>query len=385
MELPSTFVSLTARTGTQFNPLRFDILASILLLASFLFIAPLRYDGDQIFALVACMTLASLASFYPAKRHVDTRIPAVFFILAVSVGLWEFAWFKIYALVVLFIGLAAIKTFAERTTLNLKFYGWVLLSICVLANIHLVLQFNGLDPVWAVAFRDQGAMFGKPWALGSFAAMSVPFLFAVHPAAPLVAAPLLWFSHSSLCVAVGMFGWWLCLNRTWKWITACLVPVGALYYLGHDGGPENHRIEIWKNTWHFIVERPWFGRGYGAWEHSGFVHFINGDGVAQPWAHNEFYQILYELGVAGLLLLLGWVLWMLVRIDRTLKAALLVTCACAFFHPIMHWGRLVLFPVLILGLCVADATKKCPGARCLSAPTDPLTSATPETEPDSRT
>lgn len=364
---------------------KFDILASTLLLASFLFIAPLRYDGDQIFALIACMVLASLASFYPAKRHVDTRIPATFFVFATAVGLWEFAWFKVYALVVLFIGLAALKTFAERTAGNFRFYGWVLLATACVVNAHLWMQLNGWDPVWAVTFRDQGAMFGKPWALGSFAAMSVPFLYAVHPVAPILVTPLLWFSHSSLCVAAGLLGWWLCMGRTWRWITVCLVPIGALYYLGHDGGPENHRVEIWKNTWHFVVERPWFGRGYGSWEHSGFVRFINGEGVAQPWAHNEFYQILYELGVVGAVLLVGWVLWLFVKIERFLKAALVVTCACAFFHPIMHWGRLVLFPILILGLCLADAMKKCRGARCLLAPTDPSTSATPGTEPDSRT
>ena len=289
--------------------MRFDLLAGILLLASFIFIAPLRYDGDQIFSFVACMVIVSLSAFYKPKRSVDMRLPAALLILAASTALWQFAWFKVYAMVVPFVGFLAVKVIAERTDGNLRRFGWALLAACLVSWLHVELQHRGLDPLYAAAFVDQGGVFGKPWALGCFAALAIPFLFTLGPLAPAAALPLLWHSHSSICVAAGLFGWWLCMSRYWRWATSCLAPAAIVYYLTRDGGFESHRMQIWKNVWPLVMEHPWLGRGYSAWKNSGFVHFINGDGIAQPWAHNDFYQTLFELGLVGLVLLVGWLLY----------------------------------------------------------------------------
>lgn len=335
----------------------FDILASILLLASFVFIAPLRYDGDQIFSFVACMVIVSLSAFYQPKRFVDMRLPAALLILAASTTLWQFAWFKVYAMVVPFVGFLAVKVIAERTDGNIRRFGWVLLAVCLLSWIHVKLQIGGFDLLYSAAFQDNGGVFGKPWALGCFGALAIPFLFTLGSLAPAAALPILWYSHSSICVAAGLFGWWLCMNRKWKCWSALLLPFAIVFYLNRDGGVENHRVQIWKNVWPLVMEHPWFGRGYAAWKNFGFVHFINGEGVAQPWAHNDFYQTLFELGLVGLLLLLGWLMFLWVGVRRELKSALMVLSVLAFFHPMLHWGRVILLPLMIAAFCVADSRK----------------------------
>jgi O-antigen ligase len=349
-----------ARTGKLSNLLRFDLLASILLLASFFFIAPRRYDGDQIFSLVACMVLVALSAFYPAKRQVDLRLPAAFFIFACAVGLWQFAWFKVYALVILFIGFAALKVFAERTDLNLKRFGWMMFGVCVLMILHVQIQKAGLDGFYVTVFVESAGVFIKPWALGCFAALCVPFLFAVHPALPAVAFPLLYWSHSTLCVAAGLAGWAYLAAPKFRWILFALLPVAVGAYIFKEGHVDNHRLEIWKNTWKYVQEAPWLGHGWGGWRHAGFVRQINDVWVGQPWAHNEFYQTLFDLGRVGLAMLLAWVAMLWLGVRKELRAAILILCLLAFFHPLMRWGRLVLFPMMILGFSVADATRRGP-------------------------
>lgn len=332
----------------------FDKLANTLLLASFLFLAPRRYDGDQIFSLVACMVLVALSAFYPAKRQVDLRFPAAFFIFACAVGLWEFAWFKIYALVVLFIGLGALKVFAERTSLDIKAFGKLMFCVCVLLIAHVLFQKTGLDKIYVTSFVETAGVFTKPWALGCFAALTIPFLFATHPALPIIALPLLYWSQSTLCIAAGLIGWIYLAAPKHRNILVVFLPAAVTAYILKENNIDNHRFEIWKNTWQYVQETPWFGHGWGGWRHAGFAHNINDIWVVQPWAHNEFYQTLFDLGRIGLGMLVAWIVMLWLGVRKELRAAILILCLLAFFHPLMRWGRLVLLPMVILGFCVAD-------------------------------
>lgn len=328
------------------------------MLASFCFIAPLRYDGDQIFSFVACMVLAALSTFYPVKRQVDTSWLAILFVFACSTALWEFAWFKIYALAIVFVALVALKAFAERTDLDLKWFGKTLFVMCLLTWAHVEAQHRGWDPVYAVASLDKGGVFFKPWALGCFAALAVPFLYAANRWAPVVALPLLWHSRSTLCVAAGLIGWLCFLPTKTRRIFFGLLPLVVLGYIALvDREIESHRLQMWKNAWQYVQETPWLGHGWVGWKNAGFYHVINGENIVQPWAHNEFYQVLFDLGRVGLGILVGWLLVLWLGVRKELKVALFILALLCFFHPVFRWGRLVIFPMLVLGFCVADAKK----------------------------
>jgi O-antigen ligase len=82
------------------------------------------------------------------------------------------------------------------------------------------------------------------------------------------------------------------------------------------------RVEIWSDTLHVVAAYPWTGCGLGAYEH-GFYRFKT---VAPTntvdFAHNDYLQILAELGLPGLLLaavLGGWILKRTLTLVVTLR------------------------------------------------------------------
>jgi O-antigen ligase len=88
-----------------------------------------------------------------------------------------------------------------------------------------------------------------------------------------------------------------------------------------QSGDLEFRIQIWSDTLHVVAAYPWTGCGLGAYEH-GFYRFKT---VAPTntvdFAHNDYLQILAELGIPGLLLVAvlgGWIL------KRTLKLVVLM-------------------------------------------------------------
>lgn len=128
-----------------------------------------------------------------------------------------------------------------------------------------------------------------------------------------------WAAVLGFLVWKRMYAWGLC----WA-----LLPFALLVYFEPIGPIEsiNARIEFTFNTLLLWVSAPAFGHGFGSF---GYLYPLVQNGASEllgiptamrpSWfagaAHNEYVQVLMELGVAGLALL-AWFLWCCVRVGR---------------------------------------------------------------------
>lgn len=113
----------------------------------------------------------------------------------------------------------------------------------------------------------------------------------------------------------------------WRWVAAMAVPVCLFAVLptkplldrfleltGGEEGIANARVEIWRDSLPMIAAYKWAGCGLGAFEYA-FYRFnsrLPMDTV--DFAHNDYLQIVAELGFVGAALaaaLAGWIVWRL--------------------------------------------------------------------------
>ena len=180
------------------------ILLSVILIGSWLFFLPGRFDGDQIFVLSSLMAVCAAGLFIRPVRSVNVKWLAACVLYAILTMFLNAAWFKVYMLTNLTLGALAVKMIADRIQ-SKTFLGIILLNALAIAGLMLI-----TPNIYATMYQDNGAFMGKPWALGSFAALSIPLVTLIHPACGLFAAPLLLASHSSVCLlAAGLAVLWL--------------------------------------------------------------------------------------------------------------------------------------------------------------------------------
>jgi len=113
-------------------------------------------------------------------------------------------------------------------------------------------------------------------------------------------------------------------RRPWRWLIVIAVPLIVLASLSPDqlvsrfakltatkGISQEGRIEIWRDSLQVVSAYPWTGCGLGAYQRGlyRFKHVAPVNTV--DFAHNDYLQILAELGIPGALLfaaLAGWIL-----------------------------------------------------------------------------
>jgi O-antigen ligase len=123
-------------------------------------------------------------------------------------------------------------------------------------------------------------------------------------------------------------GW----RRAWRWVVPLALPLSILILLptrelvlrfadltSTQGLSRQDRVGIWRDTLQFIGAYKWTGCGLGAYEH-GFYRYQAVDPAGTVnFAHNDYLQIVAELGIPGSLLvgfLAGWI------VARTLAVVL---------------------------------------------------------------
>jgi O-antigen ligase len=191
-----------------------------------------------------------------------------------------------------------------------------------------------LMPLWAVATWKRAAghrNFPERYGLQ----MSVLALGAVC----ILAAVLVSLSRmawiATLASIAGMFVFLLaprCNNETrmgrqWaRWIAAVAVPLFILAFLSpvqailRFAAPDqlagDGRMGIWKDTLHLIAAYPWTGCGIGAFKAGLFPFRTFAPAYTVDYAHNDYLQIVAELGWPGAALagaLAVWIFWCAVR------------------------------------------------------------------------
>lgn len=113
--------------------------------------------------------------------------------------------------------------------------------------------------------------------------------------------------------------------RGWRWILPLAAPLlllllaptpelkqrFALAASTEEVGMDT-RIAIWKDTAHLIADRKWTGAGLGAYERGLYLYKTVKPTRTVDFAHNDYLQILAELGIPGALLaaaLGAWIVW----------------------------------------------------------------------------
>jgi O-antigen ligase len=69
----------------------------------------------------------------------------------------------------------------------------------------------------------------------------------------------------------------------------------------------NYRLNLWRGSWLAIADRPW-GWGLGTFSAIFPQYAVSSDRFFVNYAHNEFLQVGVDLGIFGILLLLGFLL-----------------------------------------------------------------------------
>lgn len=87
-----------------------------------------------------------------------------------------------------------------------------------------------------------------------------------------------------------------------------------------DALKQNVRINLWRDTLTMIAAHPLWGTGPGSfrWVYPHYWHHLK-IYIDPEFAHNEYLQLAAELGIAGLLLMVATLGWLVVRLIRLIR------------------------------------------------------------------
>lgn len=275
------------------------------------------YEPQETFFRYGAMVLFGLCFFIPKRREINNLWLGLILIYACfNTVLFHFQPENRNTLLNLFLGSVVVKEVAERIDLDLRWLGNLLAVFCAVNVLWIALQIHNFDPIFSSVNSQNmpqvdivGFMALKS-NLGTLAAFSFPFIWFVSPISSLVCVPLLWYGKNSAAVATVIFSLLFILwhrNRKAFWVAlAVSLGLGALYVFKVDmpSGEFEKRFPVWFAGIKIIsASSPWFGAGLGGWAKTGFSTMqSNGEPQTWTWAHNEFIQLGFELGLIGLVL-----------------------------------------------------------------------------------
>lgn len=207
--------------------------------------------------------------------------------------------------------------------------------------VAVVLSLLGMDGYYHG--KAAVATLGNQNFLGAFLAISALASFTKRRRIWLaVILPGLWFCHSStpiaaFCVGLGFLIW------RWKGAALAVIP-GAIYFFYIDGNNllGNERLSFWLNAWDYISASPWtiiFGFGPG-------VPWNPGQGML----HSEWVNLVWNLGLFGLILGSAY-LWKAIKsTDRMLIAMLLAVLIDGIGNHLLHTIPTMMLAIIIFAL-----------------------------------
>lgn len=385
----------------------FDVFLKIFLVAGAVFYWPgvLAYQPQILFFQHSAMVFWGLSFFVPKRREISNiYLALILFYALLSTVLVHFDPAARVTLFNLFMGLITLKVIAERVDLKLKEIGIVLIGFCLLNLAWMGMQIFNQDPLLSPVNFDKKStvelvgLLNAKFALGVYAAICAPFLAAVHPAFALLAVPMLIASRTSTCMGAFVismtFLLWYKLKslefsknyKLWKWafyITASLIVIGgSCYILFYDAptGQFMKRIKIWQFGFHYLgtgaslAKNIWFGDGLGSWAATQFQTLQeNGEPEWWSWAHNDWFQYIFEQGLVGGILLWAYFKNMFknFRLNQDsvyVLSAFIALAVCSMFHFPFHVGRLAGISIYILALMEVYSKKEIENEKMFNPP-----------------
>ena len=279
------------------------------------------YIPQELWFQYGTMLMLAICYFVPRKRQINNVWLGLILGYAVFQTIFcNFAPENRVILLNFFLGFFLIRELSERIDLNFKSIGNLLALFCAFNVAWIGLQINNLDPVFNSLFPgnmpqvDAVGFMGLKSNLGSLAALSFPFIFYANPFNTIICIPLLWYGHSTAAIASVLltlfFILWFKDKRIFLASVVIFGVLGTLYVWNIDmpTGEFNKRFPVWFAGVKILTgAKPIFGYGLGSWALTRFTTIQqNGQPQIWSWAHNEFIQYLFELGIFGSVLLYAY-------------------------------------------------------------------------------
>ena len=228
----------------------------------------------------------------------------------------------------------------------------------------LVMQLFGKDTLMNFGLKTPVILgtLGNKMMFSSFACVLAPFLI-LNPLNWLPLGLIAIISTSSgavlaLSLGAGVYVWkvfrngkWMCLGLLALALVFALATGDIATFKGKAG-----RRQVWEETIKLTLKRP-IGYGIAVYKIL-FPHLcskeIRDQQPGREWAraHNDFLQIPFEVGIPGLILLIGWIVSIIRKVKNPLKLAglaiLVGTMSCQFPT---RMGQSVLIILAYLAYC----------------------------------
>ena len=264
------------------------------------------------------ITAYSWITVFSKTQHYPMKIFMPFFNLLCLV------WF--YKLIVEYLD----NTSIERILKWLKYSVIFLLFYCVLQYLKLDEFLKGINNT---GDRLVGTI-GNSMHLAGFLAILQP-LFFKKSRENILCLILLWLlilltgSATGLVTGIGVALFWLWFkNRKVAWIATGLsvISLVGLYLVKRSFFFNSDRFRVWGLVCKAIKNKFITGFGLGTYGLSG----IGDTSIHWQHVHNEYLQVIFEIGIIGLVLIL-WCIWDYFRKFNSLKTDLTIRLASIFF------------------------------------------------------
>ena len=221
-----------------------------------------------------------------------------------------------------------------------KIFKWFRYSV-LLILFYCVLQYLRLDEflIGTASKHDElVGTIGNPSHLGGYLAIIQPIFFK-KGLINILSLMLLWLiilltvSASGFFVGAMVILFWLLLNKKFAIFgglsVLCCALSGFLAYKIPLFFSVSHRIDMWKLAFEVFKNKAITGFGLGSF---GLMKLDVASFPGMRWQHlhNAYYQVAFELGLIGLVLVL-WCIWDYFTIFKTLKTDLTIRLASMFF------------------------------------------------------
>ena len=353
----------------------FNIFLKIFLIGSMVFFVPNQqaYIPQELFISFSAMIFLAFSFFVRPRREISNFSAGLLLMYLIAVTLFiSLTNEGKSSLLNAFFGFVIFKVVAERVDVqDVVKFGRLFMLFCVANIVLLSLQVLNRDPIFSsmnpqnMPEIDKVGFMGVRFALGCIGALMTPFIYAVSPIWCIAVVPLLIFGKSSTAIAAAvisfMFLLWFDHRRAFWILLALMVPCVIAYpfMCGHLT-MSSRRFGVWLAGISLTRIKPWFGQGLGAWNLMNFTTIqANGEPQKWIWAHNEFVQLLFEAGIAGLICLYAFLKRAFSRLslyfesNRIAFAALISLLIVSFFHFPFHIGRLAGMGLFILSFVEA--------------------------------
>jgi len=286
------------------------------------------------------------------------------------------------AILNIFLGLVFYKMIVEHFDRRyLKVVSLAILAVIAGNILFSIGQIFNVDPLFrhtsdtVVGFPRPVGLMRLEAHLGTLAAITGPLLMMIHPVLIVTVLPLLFWGSASAAVlafvvSMGFLLYHQLNKKVFFVLFALLAAAGLFYIVNYDmpGGTFDYRLKIWFKSLQAVLPRsPFYGLGIGSfarWSPQS-AQATNDSPLVWIWAHNEYIQLLFELGIVGVFFFWRWFKERFQDLRRCVKdvqfryafASFLGLSIVSFFHFPFHLGRLAgisLFSIALVHALALD-------------------------------